>query len=176
VAGTIELGRTAFTSQAWAEAYTLLVTADPAQVEDLERLAVAAYLVGRDEVSARAWERAHRACVAGGDRDRAARCAFWLAFGLLLRGDVARARGWLARAERLVENLGGESVAGGFLQVPVLLEALEGRSGRTKCPARSSPWPGATTTLTCWRSACWAAARRRWRSARPSGACTCSTR
>jgi DNA-binding CsgD family transcriptional regulator len=125
VAGTTEFGREAFARQAWAEAYAHLVAAGPDEVDDLERLAVAAYLLGRDDESARAWEAAHRACVTAGDGERAARCAFWLALGLLLRGDLARARGWLARAERLAED-GGEGVAGGLLRVPAVLDALAG--------------------------------------------------
>ncbi|MGH9024768.1 MAG: LuxR C-terminal-related transcriptional regulator, partial [Acidimicrobiia bacterium] len=93
--------------------------------EDLERLAVAAHLVGRDDESVRAWERAHVEWVGLGDPDRAARCAFWLAFGLLLRGETAQASGWLARAARLVADAGGEGVARGYLQVVPGLEALE---------------------------------------------------
>ncbi|HEY8547601.1 MAG TPA: helix-turn-helix transcriptional regulator, partial [Acidimicrobiales bacterium] len=62
------------------------------------------------------------------DRDRAGRCAFWLGFGLLLRGEEARGGGWLARAERLAEDVragGGESVARGLLLVPVAMFAME---------------------------------------------------
>lgn len=76
VASTAELGRSAFARQAWGEALTLLAAGEPLDVEDSERLAVAVYLVGRDEDSARAWQRAHVECVRLGDRDRAARCAF----------------------------------------------------------------------------------------------------
>jgi DNA-binding CsgD family transcriptional regulator len=131
VAGTIKRGRDAFTRRAWAEAYTLLAAGAPEQADDLERLATAAHLVGHDDESARAWERAHHACVALGDPDRAARCAFWLALALLLRGEVARAQGWLARAERLVEDGRDGGVAVGFLRVPVLLGALgDGDAGR----------------------------------------------
>jgi ATP/maltotriose-dependent transcriptional regulator MalT len=126
--GAIEVGRVAFARGSWSEACERLVSVDIEEVEDLERLAVAAYLVGRDELSAQAWERAHRACLALAppDADRAARCAFWLALALLLRGDVARAGGWLARAERLVERPGDDvSIGAGFLRVVVFLEALE---------------------------------------------------
>ena len=39
-----------------------------------------------------------------GDPVRAARCAFWLAFHLLIRGESARGGGWLARARRLLDE------------------------------------------------------------------------
>ena len=59
---------------------------------------MAAYLAGEDDVWAAACERAHHECLRQGDARRAARCAFWLGFGLLQRGEMAPAGGWLARA------------------------------------------------------------------------------
>ena len=53
--------------------------------------------------------------------DRAVRCAFWLGFGLLLRGEVAQSSGWLARGERLVEGSGRDGAGRGFLLVPEFL-------------------------------------------------------
>src|SRR5687768_7010410 len=94
----IERGRAAFARRAWSDAHDELSAADgeaPLGFEDLERLAVAAYLVGRDGDGADAWERAHQACLQTGDTALAARCAFWLAFGLLNRGEEARGGGWL---------------------------------------------------------------------------------
>ncbi|HUR22672.1 MAG TPA: hypothetical protein VMZ73_02250 [Acidimicrobiales bacterium] len=44
---------------------------------DLERLAVAAYLIGRDGESAAAWEAAHRKFMSAGDVADATRCSFW---------------------------------------------------------------------------------------------------
>jgi ATP/maltotriose-dependent transcriptional regulator MalT len=128
-----ELGREAFDRRSWREAYGLLEAAPSLDVDDLERLAIAAYLVGEDEASGRAWEQAHLACLAAGDPDRAARCAFWLALGLLLRGEMARADGWRARAERLVHDVGHQCAARGFLLVPAALDALEaGDSARAR--------------------------------------------
>ena len=100
--GGVELGRDAFDRRAWARARTLLAVAESLDAADLQRLAVAAHLVGRDAESSLAWERAQRACERAADLDEATRCAFWLALLLLLRAEVARAGGWLARAERLV--------------------------------------------------------------------------
>ena len=78
--------REAFERRSWREAYELLDAADGLDVDDLERLAISAYLLGRDEASAAAWERAHLAALTAGDRARSARGAFWLAFILVLRG------------------------------------------------------------------------------------------
>ena len=60
-------GRASFGRQAWGDAYAQLSAADqeaPLELDDLERLAVAAYLVGRDEESTEIWARAHHECVA----------------------------------------------------------------------------------------------------------------
>ncbi len=126
VSGSVDNGREAFARQAWGEAYALLAACGSLEVEDLERLAVAAHLVGRDDESARAWQRAHVEWVGFGDSDRAAQCAFWLALCLLLRGETAQANGWLARASRLIDDMGaGECAARGYLQVVVAIGATE---------------------------------------------------
>ena len=59
-----------------------------------------------------------------GDAERAARCAFWLAFGLLGAGDFARGGGWLARARRLLDDGRRDCVEQGYLLFPVGLSAI----------------------------------------------------
>src|SRR5215208_8033765 len=121
-------GRQAFQQQAWANAYAQLSAAaqeSSLEVDDLERLAVAAYLVGRESDSADFWTRAHHACLRLGDPARAARCAFWLGLGLLLQGEMARGSGWLARARRLVDDGQLNCVEQGYLLVPVALQSME---------------------------------------------------
>ncbi len=121
----LERGRAAFIRPAWGEAYAELSAAENRSelgFEDLERLAVAAFLVGRDADSAAAWEHAHQACLNAGDAARAARCAFWLAFGLINRGEVARGGGWLMRARRLLEEQQHECVEHGYLLMPAGIE------------------------------------------------------
>ena len=105
---TVAQGRAAFERGAWAEACALLGEAPEADadVEDVERLAVAAHLAGRDHDSECAWVRAHRERLRLDHTDDAVRCAFWLAILLMLRGETARAGGWLAGAERLVDEAG----------------------------------------------------------------------
>ena len=127
----LQRGRDALTRHCWAEAFARLATADretPLEPPDLERLATAAYLSGRDAESDDAWARAHRAYLGASEVERAARCAFWLAFALLNRGEPARAGGWLARTVRLLEERQRECVERGYLQAVDGVRAVyEGR-------------------------------------------------
>ena len=63
----------------------------------LDELGQAAWFVGRDAESARAWERAHLRYLDAGDLTSAVRCAFWLGFTLSERGDAVRAGAWMGR-------------------------------------------------------------------------------
>lgn len=103
----LERGRESFQRQEWGDAHAQLSAADhesSLDVADLERLAVAADLIGRDGDSADVWARAHQQCLRLGNVPRDARCAFWLALSLLLRGEMARGGGWLSRARRLLDG------------------------------------------------------------------------
>ena len=124
----LDRGRESFGRQAWGDAYAQLSATDhqaPLELEDLERLAVAAYLIGKDDDSADALTRAHHECLHLGDAERAARYAFWLAFGLLNRGEMAQAGGWLARARRLLDDGHQDCVEQGYLLVPIALQCIE---------------------------------------------------
>lgn len=126
---TVEWGRASFDRSHWGKAYAQLSAAERDTAlgpEDLERLAVAAYLVGGDEASAVAWERAHRLFLERGEVARAVRSAFWLAFGLLNRGEMARGGGWLSRAQRLLDDHRLDCAERGYLLVPAALQTLEG--------------------------------------------------
>jgi DNA-binding CsgD family transcriptional regulator len=112
--------RECYRRQAWNEAHRLLWLADqtaPLGVEDLERLATSAYLIGRDLDFQRFLDRAYHAHVQKSDQPRAARCAFWLGLTLLFRGETGQGNGWLARAQRLVE--GRDCVEQGYLLLPI---------------------------------------------------------
>ncbi len=125
----LEAGRQAFEERAWALAYELLTAAiDSANVDatDLERLATAAYLSGRDDESTAAWTRAHQAMLQSGDLAGAVRCAFWLGYGLIARGERARGGGWIARARGLVDEHELDCAEAGYLLMPEALMALEG--------------------------------------------------
>ena len=125
----LDQGRESFGRQAWGDAYAQLSAADqgaPLGPEDLELLATAAYLVGREVDSVDALTRAHHECLRVGDTARAARCAFWLAFGLLNRGEMARGGGWLARAQQLLDEDHQDRVEQGYLLVPIAIQQIEG--------------------------------------------------
>ncbi len=120
--------REAWGRHAWAEAYECLMRADgdsPLGAEELERLATAAYLSGHDRQSTDAWARAHRARLDADDPEQAVLSAFWLAFGLIQRGEMAEGGGWLTRAEHLVEERRLDCVGCGYLLVPRALMSIE---------------------------------------------------
>ncbi|MHA6784598.1 LuxR C-terminal-related transcriptional regulator [Pseudonocardia saturnea] len=123
----IDRGRAAFDRRAWGLAYDTLSAAardEPLEVADLERLATAAYLVGRSAESSAAWARAHQECAEAGAVARAVRCAFWLAFALLNGGELARGGGWVARAQRLLDERGTDCVEHGYLRYAAALRAV----------------------------------------------------
>jgi DNA-binding CsgD family transcriptional regulator len=93
--------------------------------EEVERMAVAAHLLGRDSDSAELWARAHQEFLARGDARRAARCASWLAVRLLLAGEMARGGGWIGRGRRLLESE-PDCVEQGYLLLPVGLQFVFG--------------------------------------------------
>ncbi len=126
-AGLLDQGRDAFQRHAWANAYAQLSAADqitPLAPEDLEQLAAAAWLTGRHEEGADLLARAYRALVARGDPVRAARCAFWLAYGSLQRGESGRAAGWLARARRLLDDGGLDCAEQGYVLLPTAMQRV----------------------------------------------------
>src|SRR5918999_1056654 len=115
----VERGRKAFADQAWVDAFDELSAAAesaPLGLEDLERHAAAAYLVGRADESLELWEKAYHDCAQSADFPRAARFAFWLAFVLLNRGELARGGGWVDRAQRLLDVGAIECVERGYLR------------------------------------------------------------
>jgi DNA-binding CsgD family transcriptional regulator len=102
----------------WRDAYESLSAADraaPLDADGLERLGTAAYMLGRDDDYVRALERAHVAHLHAGEQLRAARCAYWIAVNLGIRGERGGATGWLGRARRLIERHGDDCVEHGFL-------------------------------------------------------------
>ena len=119
-----ELARSSFERREWRDAFANLSAAyreERLGVEDLERLAVAAYMVGRDEHCEEACLAAHHGWLRRGEAERAARCAFWQALGLFFRGELAPAMGWVARGGRLLENNRDDCVEHAWLQ---MLKAL----------------------------------------------------
>jgi DNA-binding CsgD family transcriptional regulator len=119
----LDLAREYYQLRAWADAYQAFLLADqeiPLEAEDVELLALAAYLVGRDDEYLKTLERAYNAYLNAGQCDRAVRCAFWLGFRLLMRGEIGRASGWFARAQRLLERDTRECAERGYLLLPTV--------------------------------------------------------
>src|SRR5919199_1842865 len=121
-------GREAFARQAWGEAFSQLSTADqdaPLEPDDLLQLALAGVLTGHDAAVEPVLTRAHEQLLARGDVARAAQCAIWLGMSLQNALELVRAGGWLARAQRLLEEAGLDCVERGWLLVPRGRQTLE---------------------------------------------------
>jgi hypothetical protein len=102
----------------WEEACAVFLTADTEVelgVEDVELLAEAAEMSGRQADAIAALERAFRMRAAAGELDAAASAAFWLFTAFLYAGDIARAGGWVARLHDLTEELDARREPGWLL-------------------------------------------------------------
>jgi DNA-binding NarL/FixJ family response regulator len=124
---TLQQGRESFRRQAWADAEAQLSAADredPIGPDDLERLAMATYLLGRYEESAAVTRRIYQESIRAGDIGRAVRSAFWVAIEHLGRGEMAQAAGWLARAQRVIGQDDGERVESGYLLIAAAAASL----------------------------------------------------
>jgi DNA-binding NarL/FixJ family response regulator len=127
VADNLDRGRDAFLRQRWTDAYGLLTTAnrdEPLEPTDLERLATAAYLLGKDADSMEIWTRAHQEFMGRGAVTRAARCAFWIGSCLMHHGERTRAGGWITRGRELLEGAHQDCVEQGYLLLPLALQRV----------------------------------------------------
>ena len=92
----------------WEEAYDLFTTADAdglAGPADLGVLGEVAYAAGHLDVTIEAWERAYALWLEAGDKEAAAGAAVRVGMHLLFdTALMAPVRGWLARAERLLDG------------------------------------------------------------------------
>lgn len=138
------------------DAYESLSAADRSDelgAEDLELLATAAYMIGREDDYLALLERAHRAHLDAGEALAAVRCAFWVGVNLARQGEMGRAGGWLARAQRLLEREDGDRVEHGYLLLPLVfqLEAAGTGTRPPPPPARRRRSASGSATLTCLR-------------------------
>src|SRR5215213_5297895 len=104
----VQRAREAAARGEWEEAYDVLVKSAPdglAGQADLPLLGEVAYAAGHLDVAVEAWERAHALCVEAQDPVAAAGAAVRVAMHLLFdTALMAPVRGWLARAEHLLEG------------------------------------------------------------------------
>ncbi len=115
----LDRGRECYARQAWTDAYAALSSAGRLGGEDLERVATCAYMLGREDEYLTLLERAFRAHVDADASLAALKCGFWVGVHLAQRGEVGPASGWLARAQRLLEDVGENRVERGYLLLPV---------------------------------------------------------
>ena len=151
----LDRGRAAYDRHIWSEAFDLLAAADreeSLEPADLERLTIAAYLVGREDEHYRLRERLHLELLDRGDVPGAVRCAFWLGFSLLLKGELARAGRWLARGRSQLDADSVDCVERGYLLVPESLHHLFGgdaeasyHSRRARAHRRALRRPGSAS-------------------------------
>ncbi len=121
----LENGRAAYERRAWGEAHAALSRADEVEqlpAEDLEALATASYMLGREDEYLSVLERAHHAREEAGETLPAVRCAFWLGVSLFLRGEMGPAGGWLGRAQRMLDGSDIDSVERGYLLLPLVFQ------------------------------------------------------
>jgi ATP/maltotriose-dependent transcriptional regulator MalT len=119
--------RDCFKSNSWKIACNLFseaVKQTPVDPPDLEQFAVASYLTGNDLESDDLLTRAHQGFLDLDKKEDAARCAFWLGFKLMLRGEYARGGGWISRAGRILEEAQLDCVVAGYLIIPAALQKL----------------------------------------------------
>ena len=104
----VERARSAQAEGDWQRAFDLLMAADAdcsLAPSDLPALGEVAYAAGHLDVAIEAWERAHAAAMRAGDELAAAGAAVRVAMHLLFdTALMAPVRGWLARAERLLDG------------------------------------------------------------------------
>jgi DNA-binding CsgD family transcriptional regulator len=136
----LEHGRECYSRRAWSDAYDALLRADqtsPLDDDDLDRLATAAYLLGRDHEFERILERLYALHVESDNQPRAARDAFWLSLMFLLRGESGRSNAWHARGQRLVEDR--DCVERGYFTLNVAEQELrDGRADAAQATARQA--------------------------------------
>lgn len=128
--GLVEGARAAAARGEWQLAFDLLVQADaggPLPPPDLALLGEVAYAAGHLDATIEAWERAHAAFLHTGDQLAAAGAAVRVAMHLILdTALMAPVRGWLARAERLLEGRGDAPAHAWFAVVRAYERMLTG--------------------------------------------------
>ena len=119
-----EAGREAAARGAWKEAYEILLAAEEElEPADLERLAEAAWWVGRLDESIDRRETAYKAWLDAGEKRRAALMAVFISQDLFNKASLERASGWFSNAERLLAGE-PESLEHGYLAITRALTAM----------------------------------------------------
>ena len=121
--GALDRARDAYGRSAWLEAHDAFSRADDdgaLEAEDLELLAMAKLMLGRDDEAVAILERAHHRYLERVETRQAVRAATWIGMNLAFRGAIGPANGWLGRAQRLLDSQPGDSVEHGYLMIPAV--------------------------------------------------------
>jgi ATP/maltotriose-dependent transcriptional regulator MalT len=127
--------REAYERRDWVLAFDRLRRTGDLGPEDTMALATSAYLVGNVDEAIRALQAGYQDKIRSGDSLGAVRFAFWLGLVLNLRGEPTVAGGWIARAQRLLENETQDVVDRGYLLTHEFYQHLDrgdfARAGET---------------------------------------------
>ena len=118
VVDDLHRAREAYERREWVSAYRTLSDLDESDLTagDFEALAITAYLLGQRNDCVQATQRAYQASADRGDVLAAVRSALWLWPSVLFEGgEGAIASGWVARAQRLLDEVEGDVVERGYL-------------------------------------------------------------
>jgi ATP/maltotriose-dependent transcriptional regulator MalT len=118
-------GREAFERREWAVARDRLSAAPDPAPDDLESLALAAYLSGDHDTCLRAWQQAFRVRSEAGETTLAVRDAFWIAFVLNTTGNESVGEGWVSRAARMLEAAPEDAVERSYLDIHHLFRHIQ---------------------------------------------------
>jgi DNA-binding CsgD family transcriptional regulator len=126
VEGTADVvkARAAFERRDWVAAFDGLVHADVRLGDDFAILAEAAFLLGRRNDCIQALQRAYATYLESGDTNAAVRSAFWLAMVLNTSGEPVVGGGWVARAQRLLDEAGTDAVERGYVAVHLMYQHI----------------------------------------------------
>ena len=122
----LKRAREAYERREWVAAYEGLSDRDSSALtaEDFASLATAAYLLGRRNDAVQALQRAYQVSLDAGETLAAVRCGFWLAFVLLESGEPAVGGGWVARCQRLLDDVAEDVVERGYVLIHVMMRHI----------------------------------------------------
>lgn len=133
--GTVDEARAAFARQAWGVARAAFAAAaDQAlTLDDIQRYAIAAHLVGDESASRDQLTRGYREALERDDVTRAVRFAFWTGHSMIFTGEMAQANGWWARARSLLIERGVDCVEWGYVLYTAAADQLMAGDPTTAC-------------------------------------------
>lgn len=122
----LQRAREAYERRAWVSAYREFshIDEDGLVADDFAALATTAFLLGHRNACVQALQRAFQLHVEQGDTLRAVRDAFWLGVVLASGGEHAVAGGWVARAQRLLDQVDGDVVERGYLVIHAMFRCV----------------------------------------------------